>query len=64
MIDFLFWVGVILWSVTIIMWFCECEISWSGLFALSVCIFSGGVVIMLLLISFLYRVISSINPVI
>ncbi len=61
MIDYIFWIGVILWSIIIIMWFYDSKVSYSGLFILSVFIFSGGVMIMLFLISFLYGVISAIR---
>lgn len=61
MIDYIFWIGVILWSIIIIMWFYDSKVSCSGLFILSMFIFSGGVMIMLFLISFLYGVISAIR---
>jgi hypothetical protein len=62
MIDYMFWIGVVLWStVVIVMWFYDNKVSCSGLFALSIFIFSGGVMIMLFLISFLYGVISALG---
>lgn len=61
MIDYIFWIGVILWSIIIIMWFYDSKVSCSSLFILSVFIFSGGVMIMLFLMSFLYGVISAIR---
>ncbi len=61
MIDYMFWIGVVLWSTVIVMWFYDNEVSCSGLFALSIFIFSGGVMIMLFLISFLYGVISALG---
>ena len=64
MIDYMFWIGVVLWSVMMIMWSYDSKTSWSGLFIFSVLIFSGGVTIMLFLMSFLYGVISAIDLVI
>lgn len=61
MIDYMFWIGVVLWSTVIVMWFYDNKVSCSGLFALSIFIFSGGVMIMLFLISFLYGVISALG---
>ncbi len=61
MIDYMFWIGVVLWSTVIVMWFYDNKVSCSGLFALSILIFSGGVMIMLFLISFLYGVISALG---
>lgn len=61
MIDYMFWIGVVLWSTVIVMWFYDNKASYSGLFALSIFIFSGGVMIMLFLISFLYGVISALG---
>lgn len=61
MIDYMFWIGVVLWSTVIVMWFYDNKESCSGLFALSIFIFSGGVMIMLFLISFLYGVISALG---
>lgn len=46
MIDYMFWIGVVLWSTVIVMWFYDNKVSCSGLFALSIFIFSGGVMIM------------------
>ncbi len=61
MIDYMFWIGVVLWSTVIVMWFYDNKVSCSGLFVLSIFIFSGGVMIMLFLISFLYGVISALG---
>lgn len=61
MIDYMFWIGVVLWSTVIVMWFYDNKVSCSGLFALRIFIFSGGVMIMLFLISFLYGVISALG---
>lgn len=61
MIDYMFWIGVVLWSTVIVMWFYDNKVSCSGLFALSIFILSGGVMIMLFLISFLYGVISALG---
>lgn len=61
MIDYMFWIGGVLWSTVIVMWFYDNKVSCSGLFALSIFIFSGGVMIMLFLISFLYGVISALG---
>lgn len=61
MIDYMFWIGVVLWSTVIVMWFYDNKASCSGLFALSIFIFSGGVMIMLFLISFLHGVISALG---
>ncbi len=61
MIDYMFWIGVVLWSTVRVMWFYDNKVSCSGLFALSIFIFSGGVMIMLFLISFLYGVISALG---
>lgn len=61
MIDYMFWIGVVLWSTVIVMWFYDNKVSCSGLFALSIFIFPGGVMIMLFLISFLYGVISALG---
>lgn len=61
MIDYMFWIGVVLWSTVIVMWFYDNKVSCSGPFALSIFIFSGGVMIMLFLISFLYGVISALG---
>lgn len=61
MIDYMFWIGVVLWSTVIVMWFYDSKVSCSGLFVLSIFIFSGGVMIMLFLMSFLYGVISALG---
>lgn len=59
MIDYMFWIGVVLWPTVIAMWFYDSKVSCSGLFILSIFIFLGGVIIMLFLISLLYGVISA-----
>lgn len=61
MIDYMFWIGVVLCSTVIVMWFYDGKVSCSGLLVLSIFIFSGGVMIMLFLMSFLYGVISAID---
>jgi len=61
MINYMFWIGVVLWSIMIVMYLFDNEISCSELFVLSIFIFSGGVVIMLFFMSFLYGVLSAIE---
>lgn len=61
MIDYIFWIGVVLWSTTIVIWFYASKASYSEFFVLSILILTGGMIIMLFVISFLYGVISIIG---
>lgn len=61
MIDYMFWIGVVLWSIIIVMCLFDNKVSCSELFILSMFIFSGGVVIILFFMSFLYGVLSVIE---
>ncbi len=61
MIDYIFWIGVVLWFTTIVIWFYASKASYSEFFVLSILILTGGMMIMLFVISFLYGVISIIG---
>lgn len=42
MIDYIFWIGVVLWSTTIVIWFYASKASYSEFFVLSILILTGG----------------------